>query len=655
MSSALNTIWCILRVPLGYPSGNSHGGTAIIIKENTKHYLLEEYKTDKIQATSVRIQDNKVETTLSAIYCPPRHVTTSEDFKNYFKTLGNRYICCGDWNAKHVFWGSRLTSPRGRQLYLATNDLNLHCVSHGVSTYWPADPNKKPDLLDFYVIKNIPLSQLDVEECTDLSSDHTPVIVNVHCQAVLIEYPQRMYNHRTDWDEYRAKITKSVNLNSPLNDVNSIETAIESFNRLIHQAAKESTPFLRQKNLNHFPYPKLIKDKDLKNMISQANNERFQNQLADLTPKKDTNYSLWKITKKLKRPKIHIPPIKTTDGKWVRKEADKAQVFANHLKDVFKPLPSKNTEHDKEVYEYLDAALQMCLPLKSVSPKETWREISKLQEGKTPGYDLVDAKLLKELPEKGIIHFAAICNACLRLAIFPGQWKIAQVVMIPKPGKPLHEASFYRPISLLSVQGKIFERMLLNRMRAHLSDVIPQHQFGFREKHGTIEQIHRITDIISRTLEFKQFCSAVFLDISQAFDRVWHEGLLYKIKKLLPHSFFPILKSYLQGRCFEVKYNNENSPLQKINSGVPQGSILGPVLYLIFTADIPTHEDTITATNADDTALMSVDKDSSTVSAKLQAHVFKVENWLDKWRIRVNQGKSDIHPQKRDLSTNKTP
>ncbi|GBP07916.1 RNA-directed DNA polymerase from mobile element jockey [Eumeta japonica] len=375
-------------------------------------------------------------------------------------------------------------------------------------------------------------------------------------------------------------------------------------------------------------------------MISQANNERFQNQLADLTPKKDTNYSLWKITKKLKRPKIHIPPIKTTDGKWVRKEADKAQVFADHLKDVFKSLPCKNTEHDKEVYEYLDAALQMCLPLKSVNPKETWREISKLPEGKTPGYDLVDAKLLKELPEKGIIHFATICNACLRLAIFPGQWKIAQVVMIPKSEKPLHEASSYRPISLLSVQGKIFERMLLNRMRAHLSDVIPQHQFGFQEKHGTIEQIHRITDIISRTLEFKQFCSAVFLDISQAFDRVWHERLLYKIKKLLPHSFFPILKSYLQGKCFEVKYNNESSPLQKINSGVPQGSILGPVLYLIFTADIPTHEDTITATYADDTALLSVDKDSSTASAKLQAHVFKVENWLDKWGIRVNQGKS---------------
>ncbi|GBP18156.1 RNA-directed DNA polymerase from mobile element jockey [Eumeta japonica] len=141
----------------------------------------------------------------------------------------------------------------------------------------------------------------------------------------------------------------------------------------------------------------------------------------------------------------------------------------------------------------------MCLPLKSVSPKETWREISKLQEGKTPGYDLVDAKLLKELPEKGIIHF------------------------------------------------------------------------GYLQ-------------------------------------------CLFKTGNL--------------------SWSVEDS------TGVPQGSILGPVLYLIFTADIPTHEDTITATYADDTALLSVDKDSSTASAKLQAHVFKVENWLDKWRIRVNQGKS---------------
>lgn len=141
-------------------------------------------------------------------------------------------------------------------------------------------------------------------------------------------------------------------------------------------------------------------------------------------------------------------------------------------------------------------------------------------------------------------------------------------------------------------------------------------------------------------LECKKFCAAIFLDISQAFDKVWHQGLLFKLKKLLPHSFFQILRSYLQNRCFEVKINSETTPLNEILSGVPRGSILGPVLYLLFTADLPTHDNTITATYADDTALLSVHEDPHIASRVLQAHVYKVEKWLDKWRIKPNQGKS---------------
>ncbi|KAJ8710369.1 hypothetical protein PYW07_009735 [Mythimna separata] len=282
----------------------------------------------------------------------------------------------------------------------------------------------------------------------------------------------------------------------------------------------------------------------------------------------------------------------------------------------------------------------MCLPLKSTSPREIQREIKRLEEGKAPGYDMIDATLLKHLPKKGITLITIIINACLRLSIYPAQWKIAQVIMVPKPGKPPHEVGSYRPISLLPVVGKLLERIILNRMRPYLDEVIPEHQFGFREGHGTIEQVHRITDTISRTLENKQYCAAVFLDIGQAFDKVWHKGLLYKIKKVLPHSFFLIMKSYLSMRSFEVKYDNESSQLSGIFSGVPQGSILGPVLYLLFTYDLPTHADTITATYADDTALLSVSDNHQTASAKLQHHLTELESWFDRWRIKANQSKS---------------
>lgn len=268
------------------------------------------------------------------------------------------------------------------------------------------------------------------------------------------------------------------------------------------------------------------------------------------------------------------------------------------------------------------------------------KEIRSLKEGKAPGYDLIDATLLKNLPHKGVIKLVNIFNASLSLEHFPGQWKIAHVVMVPKPGKPPHEATSYRPISLLPVIGKLFERILLNRMKEHLSAVLPNHQFGFREKHGTIEQVHRIIDTISRCLENKLCCSAVFLDISQAFDKVWHDGLLFKIKKHLPHCLFRILKSYLDKRCYQVKYSDDLSEVHEIKSGVPQGSILGPVLYQIFAADIPTTDYTTTATYADDTALLSAHSNPETASSQLQNHLTEVETWLKRWRIKANESKS---------------
>lgn len=134
-------------------------------------------------------------------------------------------------------------------------------------------------------------------------------------------------------------------------------------------------------------------------------------------------------------------------------------------------------------------------------------------------------------------------------------------------------------------------------IRGEHDTILPGHQFGFRLKHGTIEQVHRLTDTIAHALN-KKYVSAVFLDISQAFDRVWHGGLLFIIRKHLPHSFYAVLKSYLDKRCYEVKLNDTTSDLFKIRSGVPQGSILGPVLYLIFTADIPSDEETFIATYA---------------------------------------------------------
>lgn len=650
-----------------HPSGNSHGGTAVIVRKNIKHYALNPYKTDKIQATMIKLNYKNSDTTIAAVYCPPRHSISAEEFKTFFAELGPTFISGGDWNSKHTYWGSRLINPKGRQLHKATVDMNLDCISHGEPTYWPKDLNKIPDLLDFYITKNISRNYTKIEKCEDLSSDHSPVILNQTKVAIPSEPSTRIYNQNTDWDKYKEIIAQNLELNIKLKTTEDIENSIEKFNYIIHMAAIKTTP-TKNTNPPHRDYPKKVimkalerrklrkewhrtrypSDKtklnraseELKKMISDYENLSFQNYLTRLTPNKDTNYSLWRATKNLKRPVNHIPPIKKRDNTWARSNYEKATAFAVHLRDVFTPLETRNEEKDKEIRDFLQSPNQLCLPLRAATPKEISREIITLPTGKAPGYDQIDSTLIKNLPKKGIMFLVMLFNSCLRLSHFPSQWKIAQVVMVPKPGKPVEETLSYRPISLLPLLGKLFEQIILNRMYDHLEEILPEHQFGFRQKHGTIEQVHRISNTISQTIENKQFCSAVFLDISQAFDRVWHMGLLYKIKNQLPHSFYSILASYLNKRCFEVKVQNETSELYDISSGVPQGSILGPVLYLIFTADIPKKEDTMIATYADDTAILSVNTEAASASATLQRHLIEIEEWLGLWRIKANNSKS---------------
>lgn len=227
---------------------------------------------------------------------------------------------------------------------------------------------------------------------------------------------------------------------------------------------------------------------------------------------------------------------------------------------------------------------------------------------KAPGYDLITGEVLKQLPRKGLVKLTRIINASLRFRYLPMLWKVAEMIMVPKPGKSPNEVSSYRPISLLPIMSKLFEKLLLKRLKVVIEEngVIPNHQFGFRDRHSTIDQVHRITNEIEKALEGGMICSAIFLEVAQAFDKVWHEGLLCKLDMHLTRQYVQLIKSYIEGRLFRVKQEDCYSELKDIQAGVPQGSVLGPVLYLLFTSDLPQTEGTTTTTFADDTAILAV-------------------------------------------------
>jgi hypothetical protein len=163
---------------------------------------------------------------------------------------------------------------------------------------------------------------------------------------------------------------------------------------------------------------------------------------------------------------------------------------------------------------------------------------------------------------------------------------------------------------------------------------------SLRSRHSLLRQIHRLVNKIYTDFENRRYCSAVSVDISQAFDKVWHIGLFYKLKCTLPHPIFSLLKYYLTDRTFFVKYEEAYTKLYPVLSRVPQGSILGPVLYPIFTADLPEIRQTMLATYVDDTTILASHENPTKASRLLQTHLDQYAEWLQQWRIKVNETKS---------------
>jgi hypothetical protein len=143
------------------------------------HQQLNNYSRDFLQASSVSVEDSVGLLTISAVYLPPKHRVKQEQIEDFYKALGRWFIAGGDYNAKHTGWGSRLITPRGHEVLKTMERNNLQHLSTGEPTYWPSDRNKLPHLVDFHVTKGVPQDCAVAKSCSDLSSDHSPILITL--------------------------------------------------------------------------------------------------------------------------------------------------------------------------------------------------------------------------------------------------------------------------------------------------------------------------------------------------------------------------------------------------------------------------------------------------------------------------------------------
>ena len=514
-----------------HPDNTAHGGVAILIKSTITFQILPNYCQSFLQSCEILININNIPITIAALYSPPKHTVTIANFNNYFSTFGNNFIVGGDFNAKHQSWGCRANNPRGLVLRDVACIKKLKILAPPGPTYWPSSAQKNPDILDIFVSK-IPSNLFhSTDNILDLNSDHSSMVLTLNEYPLTRPEPLKLFNATTDRYKFHDLVNQKIKLNIKLKSTDDIDLAVNSFTNIIQSAAWSSTSeanhsFSYQPSLPSHIRTLIVEKRraralyqrhrlpslkhkynnlanSLKKVLSKNKDIAFAKHLTDLSTK---DGSLWKATKQILQFKTSSPLIKNPDGSLASSDAEKAELFKNHLHETFQPNPETfSLDTSNSIQRYLDSPLPISLPVKHFTPSEVKFSIQKYSLRKSPGFDLITAEVTRCLPKRAIILLTHIFNATIRLSYFPLLWKFSKIILIPKPNKPLDSCNSYRPISLLPFFGKLLERLLLKRISPIIFDkkILPDYQFGFRARHSTIHQVHRVVDAISFALEKK--------------------------------------------------------------------------------------------------------------------------------------------------------
>jgi hypothetical protein len=290
-----------------------------------------------------------------------------------------------------------------------------------------------------------------------------------------------------------------------------------------------------------------------------------------------------------------------------------------------------------------------------------------------PGLDGITYRHIKEGPYQLLLLLAAIFNFILRTGYIPAEWKTSKTLMFLKPNKPLQSVSSYRPIQLTPTFSKILERIIVHRLHTHLHNhhLLPDHQAGFRPGYSIQDQLLRLTNHITNHFNTCKPSTLVLFDLEKAFDKVWHHGLLYKLHQLqFPLAYLRYIHNFLANRLTYININHAYSFPIFLHTGVPQGSALSPLLYILFCTDFPTLPPNIHLYQyADDTAFLATGQTIQRINTTMQTAINAFSDWCVKWRLTINAAKTQAivfippkqrsriqrNPSRLDLHVHNTP
>jgi len=310
--------------------------------------------------------------------------------------------------------------------------------------------------------------------------------------------------------------------------------------------------------------------------------------------------------------------------------------FVNIGQNLAKNIPNIA---NKSIKDTLPEPNKYSMFLTPCTADEITNTVKSLKNSKGIGVDGFSTSVIKQIIPFISNPLSTIFNKSFELGIFPQQLKLAKVTPVYKSDEKMLVCN-YRPISVLPVFSKILEKLMYTRLENFVIKykILCENQFGFREKHSTFMALLNIIDHITQRLDSKEFSLGIFIDLSKAFDTIDHNILLKKLEVYgIRGTALNWFKSYLSNRMQSVEINGNVSSMRTITCGVPQGSILGPLLFIIYINDIVRVSSLMEfILFADDTNLLFHDTDLQNLINKANIEVQKISDWLKINKLSLN-------------------
>jgi hypothetical protein len=580
-----------------------------------------------------------------------------------------KVVLLGDFNFPDIDW--EISEGKERSSINFIQEIRDNFLIQNVKECTRARGEDTPHLLDL-VLSNDNI----IEEIVFLSplgkSDHCVMEVKCEWQKKLSPQSTRSNFNKGDYERFRLYL-KSQHWFNMLNVYKGdIEGMWNVFKEIVLKGMELFIP--KVNNFANFkkPFWKMPLSQEVRQCIKDKNNlwkkyiatrdnaiheqykrtrnyvrnhtrdlfKKEQNKIArecKLNPKK-----FWKYVNSKTRYRNSIGDLVSINDQGKEEKISDNQEKANILCDYFSSVFNKKSEITE--VNILDKDVQQLNQIE-IGEEDIIKRLNKLNVYKSPGPDLLHPRVLKEVRNEIAYPLKLIFECSLKTTSLPNDWKSGNITPIYKKGKKCN-VSNYRPVSITSIVCKVLESIIRDSVIKHLHDnnLFSKKQYGFIKGRSTVSQLLSLLDEWTEALEQGGQIDVIYTDLEKAFDKVPHNQLLRKLKSYnLNDQIINWVKSFLTDRRQRVRISESFSKWEKVLSGIPQGSILGPLLFIIYINDLEEScsLNSNVALYADDTKLYKYIQNEND-AIKLQEDLNSVCVWIKKWLLSLNIDKCKV-------------